>query len=347
MKKHYNKRHLKQAFSIIEVAIVIVIVGILIVGIVKGKDLYIAAKASTAKNLTTNSHIVRIKSLASWYEASTTDFGLGDRLKDDALLTNWPDISPFGKGLSRGASSLNCATATFTPAVAAVAADPSRGIAEVKAVAAATTLSASNNCKYIEDGISNIPAVSFSGGANFISSSSVERALSVSPTNFFASDNYYTILAVFSFRDKSNRQAILTIGNISLVYQPKNGTTPDQLLINSGGTESVAISDFSSKCLSVADSSVCSVVVSKSSASSSVYVNSVASASSSALPNFSGESILYVAGLSPSITITPAVNSFSGLISEVVLFNDGFNQKEIDKLMKEYIAKKYSIAIKE
>ena len=332
MKKHYNKRHLKQAFSIIEVAIVIVIIGILIVGIVKGKDLYVAAKASTAKNLTTNSHIIRIKSLASWYEASTTDFGLGDKLKDDAFLTNWPDISPFGKGLSRGASSLNCATETFTPAT-----PPS--------IPATTALSASNNCKYIEDGISNIPAVSFSGGASFVSSSSNGATLSKSPTNFFASDNY-TILAVFSFRDKSSRQAILTIGDISLVYQPKNASTSDKLLINSGGTESVAISDFSNKCLSVADSSVCSVVVSKGSASSSVYVNSVASSSSSALPNFSGESILYVAGLSPSIAITPAVNSFFGLISEVALFNDGFNQKQIDKLMKEYIAKKYSIAIK-
>ena len=63
MKKHYNKRHLKQAFSIIEVAIVIVIIGILIVGIVKGKDLYTAAKTSSAKNITTNSYIMRIKSL--------------------------------------------------------------------------------------------------------------------------------------------------------------------------------------------------------------------------------------------------------------------------------------------
>ena len=218
MKNSKNKLF-KQAFSIIEVAIVIVIVGILIVGIVKGKDLYIAAKASTAKNLTTNSHIVRIKSLASWYEASTTDFGLGDKLKDDALLTNWPDISPFGKGLSRGASSLNCATATFTAG--------SAGTPATLSTPAITVLSASNNCKYIEDGISNIPAVSFSGGASFVSSSSNGATLSTSPTNFFASDNY-TILAVFSLRDKSSKQAILTIGDISLVYQPKSDSDKDK-----------------------------------------------------------------------------------------------------------------------
>jgi len=39
--------------------------------------------------------------------------------------------------------------------------------------------------------------------------------------------------------------------------------------------------------------------------------------------------------------------NFSGNIAEIALFNDSFTQKEIDKLMKEYIAKKYSVSIKE
>jgi hypothetical protein len=306
MKKHHNKRHLKQAFSIIEISIVIIVIGILIVGIVKGKDLYIVAKSSTAKNLTNNSHIVRIKSLATWHDSSVSDFGLGDKLKDESILENWPDISPFGKGLSRGGTSLSCAPA--------------------------------GNCKYLEDGISNIPAVNFSNNATFTGS-----------TNFSATNNY-TIVLVFSFNNSSVNQRILNIGNVSINYL----TTSEKLSIISG-TNSFEVANFPSKCQSVSTSFVCAVVISKQTtgvADSSVYINSIVKEtildSTATLPDFTESSTLTIAGPSAvAANSIPALNNFSGNFSEVMLFNDYFSAKEVNKLMKEYIAKKYSIFIKE
>jgi len=322
MKNSKNKLF-KQAFSLIEVSIVIVIVGILIVGIIKGKDLYIAAKASTAKNLTTNSYIVRIKSLSAWYESSTNDFGLGDKLKDEASIKAWSDISPFGKGLSRGATAISCKAGGID----------------------------SNNCIYKEDGLANIPAVSFSNDANFTGN-----------TNFTA-NNDYTILLVFSLNNMQTNQRIIKIGNISINYIAASGSDANKLLIASATTtdsittvSSAELSDFTSKCQSVTDSFLCAVVVSKSQSSSTssskIYVNSIKdylSGSSEILPTFTGESQLFIAGPKndSSEGSIPVVSSFSGNITEIALFNDSFTQKEIDKLMKEYIAKKYSVLIKE
>ena len=317
MKNSKNKLF-KQAFSLIEVSIVIVIIGILIVGIIKGKDLYIAAKASTAKNLTTNSHIVRIKSLSAWYESSANDFGLGDKLKDEASIETWSDISPFGKGLSRGSTAISCQK------------DGSN----------------SNGCIYREDGLANIPAISFSNDANF-----------TGDTNFSAS-NDYTMLLVFSLKNMANNQRIIKIGDISINYIAASQSDTSKLLIASATTvdltttvSSAELPDFTSKCQSVTDSFLCAVVISKSQASSKIYVNSTTNYLADTkitLPTFSGEPKLFVAGPNNSSEGSiPAVSSFSGNIAEIALFNDSFTQKEIDKLMKEYIAKKYSVSIKE
>ncbi len=325
MKNSKNKLF-KQAFSLIEVSIVIVIIGILIVGIIKGKDLYIAAKASTAKNLTTNSHIVRIKSLSAWYESSANDFGLGDKLKDEASIETWSDISPFGKGLSRGATAISCQK------------DGSN----------------SNGCIYREDGLANIPAISFSNDANF-----------TGDTNFSAS-NDYTMLLVFSLKNMATNQRIIKIGDISINYIAASESDTSKLLIASATTvdltttvSSAELSDFTSKCQSVTDSFLCAVVISKKYTSatdtatnfSKIYVNNTKNylLSDKVLPTFTGKSKLFIAG-PKNISVEgsiPAVSSFSGNIAEIALFNDSFTQKEIDKLMKEYIAKKYSVSIKE
>ena len=305
MKKHHNKPNLKQAFSIIEIAIVIVIIGILIVGIVKGKDLYIAAKSSTAKNLTTNSHIVRIKSLSTWHESSVTDFGLGDKLKDDSILRNWPDISPFGKALSRGHGSLVCSSV--------------------------------GNCKYIEDGISNIPTVNF-----------VNNAVFTGNTNFSAVDNYAVVL-IFSLTNKTANQRIVNIGNISINYL----VTGEKLSIFDG-TNVSEVANFPTKCQSVADSFVCAVIISKQTtdaANNFIYVNSLNRETiqgSATLPSFGNSATLTIAG--PAAVATgsiPALTNFSGNFSEIILFNDYFSEKETKKLMTEYVSKKYSLFIRD
>ncbi len=68
MKKHPNK-----AFSLIEISVVILIIGILIAGTSSGIDLYQEYRSTVARSLTTNSPLIRINDLAMWIDASTVE----------------------------------------------------------------------------------------------------------------------------------------------------------------------------------------------------------------------------------------------------------------------------------
>ena len=62
-----------KAFSLIEISVVILIIGILISGISKGLDLYYDYKISNARLLTKNSPVQRIEGLLTWIETTSTE----------------------------------------------------------------------------------------------------------------------------------------------------------------------------------------------------------------------------------------------------------------------------------
>ncbi len=101
-KKYIIKNH-KLAFSLIEVSVVILIIGILIAGISQGIDLYADYRFITAKNLTKNSRVGRIEDLELWLEttsdesfATGTDpyVNLASDPADGAKIGLWRDINP-------------------------------------------------------------------------------------------------------------------------------------------------------------------------------------------------------------------------------------------------------------
>ena len=61
----------KKAFSLIEISVVIVIIGILIAGISQGIDLYQDMRLATARSLTQNSRVNRIEDLTMWFESTS------------------------------------------------------------------------------------------------------------------------------------------------------------------------------------------------------------------------------------------------------------------------------------
>jgi len=63
-----NTNH--KAFSLIEISVVIVIIGILIAGISSGIELYDDYKLKVAQNLTKNSRVNRIPDLEMWLETT-------------------------------------------------------------------------------------------------------------------------------------------------------------------------------------------------------------------------------------------------------------------------------------
>jgi prepilin-type N-terminal cleavage/methylation domain-containing protein len=91
-----------KAFSLIEISVVIVIIGILIAGISSGIELYDDYKLKVAQNLTKNSRVARIKDLELWFETtSENSLATGTAtFVDKANPTNgnsisrWNDINP-------------------------------------------------------------------------------------------------------------------------------------------------------------------------------------------------------------------------------------------------------------
>jgi len=84
----------KTAFSLVEISVVILIIGILVTGISKGVDLYNNFELSNARNLTTNSRVNRIPNLTLWYETTLEKSFDKKTLNNNDLIDVWKDINP-------------------------------------------------------------------------------------------------------------------------------------------------------------------------------------------------------------------------------------------------------------
>ena len=68
-----KSKNFKTAFSMIEISIVILIIGLLIAGISKASDMIIDSKVKTARSLTKGSPVARLSNLALWIETTTAE----------------------------------------------------------------------------------------------------------------------------------------------------------------------------------------------------------------------------------------------------------------------------------
>ncbi len=87
MKKH-------TAFSAYELSLVIVIIGLLMVGTVKGFSMVNASRLQSAQALTLSSPVANIKGLSLWLETTLEDSFLTTEAYDGTQLTTWKDINP-------------------------------------------------------------------------------------------------------------------------------------------------------------------------------------------------------------------------------------------------------------
>lgn len=82
------------AFSLIELSIVILIIGILVAGITQSSRLVSEMKLSSARAITQSSNVSSIKDLSLWLEATSDKSFTSDRLDDSTAISQWNDINP-------------------------------------------------------------------------------------------------------------------------------------------------------------------------------------------------------------------------------------------------------------
>ena len=84
---------MRAAFSLIELSIVILIVGILIAGVTQGSRLIKDSKVKTAKTLTQSSDVSSIKDLILWLEPTKAE-SFVDNIENGDAIETWYDINP-------------------------------------------------------------------------------------------------------------------------------------------------------------------------------------------------------------------------------------------------------------
>ncbi|MFM6972336.1 MAG: Tfp pilus assembly protein FimT/FimU [Alphaproteobacteria bacterium] len=120
-----------QAFSLIEISVVILVIGILIAGVSSGIDLYDDMNITRAKSLTQNSRVGRIPDLLVWLESVSDKSFSKSEAKDGQSLNSWQDINP-------------------------------------QVINKATITTSGTKPVYQQKGINNLPVVKFSGNGCFI-----------------------------------------------------------------------------------------------------------------------------------------------------------------------------------
>ena len=89
-----SKNKSKTAFSLIEISIVILIIGILVAGVTQSSRLIRAIRLQTARSITTSSPVASIKNLTMWYE-TTLEKSIDEAERQDGIeVSKWYDVNP-------------------------------------------------------------------------------------------------------------------------------------------------------------------------------------------------------------------------------------------------------------
>jgi len=84
---------MRRAFSLIELSIVILIIGILIAGVTQGTRLVREMQLATARTQTNSAPVLSINDILMWVETTSTASFIDTEASDGATVSNWYDIN--------------------------------------------------------------------------------------------------------------------------------------------------------------------------------------------------------------------------------------------------------------
>jgi prepilin-type N-terminal cleavage/methylation domain-containing protein len=85
---------MKKAFSLIELSIVILIIGILVAGVTQSSRLIAQFRLASARSMTNSSPIASMKNLVAWFETTSEKSFLDSETEVNSTISTWYDINP-------------------------------------------------------------------------------------------------------------------------------------------------------------------------------------------------------------------------------------------------------------
>ncbi len=304
--KNTIKRY--SAFSLIELSVVILIIGIIIAGVTQGSRLISKSRFSNAKTLTQSSPVSSIKNLALWID-STNDASFDDAdTEDAAVVNNWYDINP------QTSSKVNFTAATTgRPAY---------------------TLNSAGN-------VNSLPTVVFDGTTDFMQTSNFGNITTGASSVFMVIRTPATITAGSAILSRRNTTGTATniqvnIGSTATGWQYCDGSAacyaPTALAISANTAYVVSIV-YTANSASATTSGVRFY-------QNGTYNSSVATTSNSpdltvatSTPTYIGKSGL-----------TAAANYFTGGIGELIVFDRALKDEERVSI-QHYLGDKWGIKV--
>ena len=332
-----------KAFSLVELSVVILIIGILIAGVTQSGRLIRQIKLSTARSLTSSSDVASIRDVTAWFEATTpgvfTDTYGNTDIDDGSKLRAWRDVNPqkaiSDKPIMKNGTAVDGSTNNTEP-------------------------------KYIISGINGLPSVYFDGGLNIGAlSDGTGDIISTTDTAtmpILAGDKTFSMFAVFrsdkgqawqnstivQIGDNAETLATQTFASIGLlggVKDDKKNSRPGFVTTSaeiSSWLTQEKITDYNDYIVGALVDYATPATVGLTSVK--VFVNSLTPVSYQADKTNAASVIgaaIFTIGADTKLTTT-ATSHFAGMISEVIVFDRKIKDEEAQGVMK-YLRKKYNI----
>ncbi len=280
------EKHKKHAFSLVELAAVLIVIAIITVGVMKGSKMIRDSRIASARSLTSSAKISQIDGLLAWYETSMKESIEREETIDNSQLSIWHDISS-----QRPKDSSNNSL-TKTP---------------------------DSNVIYRENGINSLPSIQFAASGRF--------SLSEFYQGHFSRNAVFAVLSptldpsgiYMEFIDSYLSGNSNAIGISSSDIRVVSGST-GKFTASFGQSQEYVIGIYLNNGVSTA------------------FVNDIDAADSISSMNING-----FEGLTVGADKNGGDN-FTGLISEIIVFNRILSEKERIIVMS-YLAKKYGIRV--
>jgi prepilin-type N-terminal cleavage/methylation domain-containing protein len=311
------KKNKGKAFSLIELSIVILIIGILVAGVTKGSSLLAKARLRTAQSLTQSSPVAATSGLVLWLETSL-DQSIGVLEADNGEAVKvWHDINPQTSG----------------------------------------KFYAVNNASEIlykeTDGINSIPSLYFPASTNnaktFFTLSSSSDASSVKKVVLQSRNNAYSYFLVAQAEGTVNNHDAFYNGDFtSDGWGYRNGTSKKTLLFTGGIDENN--SDAATPSVEGGNALAQTEIISGTHTGTAggnnhrLYVNGTIDGTISTTTTVTLEDPTDGFYIGSKDSTGSATDNWQGYISEIIIFDKKIKNSD-RKAIEEYLGAKYSVDV--